>query len=235
MTTVSSILKDAIESTENNPTISWNDPGWTVKVLADAEYSKYIKNAPIPHHDNKRCHGYYALLHNIVSNLSEDAAICELGNREGLSTLAILDAIKSSQTLVTVDTVKDLRFLPSKKANKLSTDLQLFAVVGDCLDPEIISTVSKLTNGKIDLLFCDTIHVYEQVKKELEMYKPLLADEAIILVDDIQDDHLDLPESHPDRRTKYKFYEEWEGEKYDLTELCHNPSGFAAFIYRREK
>jgi predicted O-methyltransferase YrrM len=235
MTVISSILKDAIESTKNNPIISWNDPTWAVAVNADPEFSKYMNNVRIPHNDNKRCHGYFVLLHNIVSNLPDSANICELGNREGLSTLAMLDAIKASQTFVTVDTVEDLRFLPPDKTNKLIDNNQFFAMVGNCLDPEMILAVSKIINGKINLLFCDTIHVYEQVKKEFEMYKPLLADEAIILVDDIQDDYLHLEERHPDRRTKYKFYEEWDGEKYDLTELCHDPSGFAAFVYRRKK
>jgi predicted O-methyltransferase YrrM len=238
MTAISStacfILKGAIESTKNNSVINWNDPEWAVAVDADPEFSKYMNNVCIPHNDNKRCHGYFALLHNIVSNLPDSANICELGNREGLSTLAILDAMKASQTFVTVDTVEDLRFLPPEKANKLIDDNQLFAIVGNCLDPEMILTVAKITNGKIDLLFCDTIHIYEQIKAEFEKYEHLLADEAIILVDDIQDAHLHLKEGHPDRRTKYRFFEEWEGEKYDITELCHYPTGFAAFIYRRK-
>jgi len=232
---ISKILKDAIESTKNNPIISWNDPAWSILVNADAEFSKYMNNVRIPHNDNKRCHGYFALLHNIVSNLPDSANICELGNREGLSTLSIIDAMKQSHHFVTIDTVQDLRFLPPEKANKLIDDNQLFAMVGNCLDPEMILTVAKITNGKIDLLFCDTIHIYEQVQAEFEKYEHLLADEAIILVDDIRNAHLHLKEDHPDRRTKYKFYEEWEGEKYDLTELCHNPSGFGAFIYKREK
>jgi predicted O-methyltransferase YrrM len=233
--TACSILKGAIESTKNNSVINWNDPEWSAVVDTDPEFSKYMNNVRIPHHDNKRCHGYFALLHNIVSNLHPAANVCELGNREGLSTLAILDAIKTSQTFVTVDTIEDLRFLPSEKANKLINNKQLFAMIGDCLNPKMISMVSEITNGKIDLLFCDTIHVYEQIKAEFEKYEHLLVDGAIILVDDIQNANLHLKEGHPDRRTKYKFYEEWEGEKYDLTDLCHNPSGFAAFIYRREK
>ena len=86
--------------------------------------------------------------------------------------------------------------------------------------------------GSISLLFCDTLHTYEQLSAEFSAFEKFLCDEAIILVDDIQDDltHTD-PRWH---RTKYRFFEEWPGEKYDLTELCHNPTGFAALVYKRD-
>ena len=90
------------------------------------------------------------------------------------------------------------------------------------------SAISEITNKKVDLLFCDTIHTYEQVRKEFMAYKDLLSNEAIILVDDIRN-----YERTRDTRTKFRFYEEWEGEKHDLTELCHVGTGFAAFIFRR--
>ena len=230
------ILKDAIEKTELNPVIKWNDPSWAVTVDKDPMFSRYMNNVPIENNDNKRCHGYFALLHNIVSALPDSSVICELGNREGLSTMAILDSMKPNDKFVSIDTIPDLRFVPPDLANPLVEKEVFLPLISDCLSEEAVDSVQIFTNNKkIDLLFCDTIHTYEQIKKEFEVYEPLLSDSAIILVDDIQNDHEHLPYNHPDRRSKYLFFEEWKGEKYDITELCHNPSGFAAFIYRREK
>jgi len=234
MTDISEVLQSAIEATEKNPVIKWNDPGWSIFVNEDNEFSTYMNNELIfLNSEQVRCHGYFALLHNIVSRLSDNASICELGNREGLSTLAILDAMRSSQSFVTIDTVVDLRFIPGDMGNQRQDEGSFLAIHGDCLHPDVIDAVDSFIKTKISLLFCDTIHVYEQVQKEFEVYEPLLADEAIILVDDIQDERSHSnPQYH---RTKYRFYEEWEGEKHDLTVLCHNPSGFGAFIYRRQK
>lgn len=230
------LLLHAVKATSEQPVVEWNDVGWPALVNQNFEFSRYMNNVPMPHHDGKPGHGYFALLHNIVSSLPQDAVICELGNREGLSTLAILDAMSKDQKFISIDIDKDLRFVPKEKANPLIVAGSFIALIGDCNHPAVIHHIEKYLQGKkIELLFCDTVHNYKQIKLEFETYKHLLADEAIILVDDIQNDHLHLPEGHRDRRTKYRFYEEWEGEKYDLTELCHNPTGFAAFIYRRKK
>jgi len=239
MVDIGKILTDAIELTKATPVIQWNDPTWATKVNLDPEFSTYMNNHVIDGPGGKkRRHGYFALLSNIVSNLPANTSICELGNREGLSTLAILDSMSDTHTLVTIDVVEDLRFLPYERVNQMIEDGSVFVVTGNCTHPKTLSLVDNNlsawpTNKNISLLFCDTIHVYEQVQSEFEAYEKFLCDEAIILVDDIQDDY-----THKDKqmhRTKYRFFEEWEGEKYDLTELCHDPSGFGAFVYRRKK
>jgi predicted O-methyltransferase YrrM len=231
---VKSLLETAIKKTEEDPVVRWNDDRWPSLVNQDEEFTVYMNNLPIAHHNNERVTGYFALLHNIVSSLSNDAVICELGNREGLSTISILDSMKDDQIFITIDTAPDLRFVPSELANPMINSGIFQAVIGDCTDYNTLRAVDQFAKGKsIDLLFCDTIHTYEQVKLEFETYESLLSDEAIILVDDIQNDFTHKSEAY--HRTKYRFYEEWTGEKYDITKLCHNPSGFAAFIYRRKK
>ena len=83
---LSKILQNAISETEKNPHIIWQDPEWSVKVNEDIEFSKYMNNVPIsikkgdPLTLHKKCHGYFALLHNIVSKLPADTTIFELGN-----------------------------------------------------------------------------------------------------------------------------------------------------------
>src|ERR1019366_3231724 len=72
----------------------------------------------------------------------------------------------------------------------------------------------------IDILWTDTLHNYKQVANEFKVYEPLLADEAIIAIDDI---HLN---------DKGRFFDEAPYAKRDLTALCHG-SGFGVLHYVR--
>ncbi len=72
----------------------------------------------------------------------------------------------------------------------------------------------------IDIFWTDTIHYYEQVRDEFYVYEPLLADEALIAIDDIR------------LNDQGKFFEEAQYPKHDLTSLCH-VSGFGAIHYIR--
>jgi predicted O-methyltransferase YrrM len=231
---LSKILQEVIDETRDNPQVNWIDPEWPIAVNQDPEFSRYMNNVPIDlgtGEEPKRCHGYFALLHNLVSRLPANTTIFELGNREGLSTLAILDALKPTHVFVTYDVVEDLRFINTEKALKLENIF--WPTIEDVLGENAQRFSEWICDryGKISLLFCDTLHTYEQLVAETKAMEKFLCDDAIILVDDIQDDT-----RHPNKkfhRTKYRFFEEWEGEKYDLTDFCHYPSGFAAFVYRR--
>jgi len=233
---LSEVLQKVIEETRENPHVEWNDHEWPELVNKDPEFSVYMNNEPIvqsPGEPAQKCHGYFALLHNLVSNLPANTTIFELGNREGLSTIAILDSLKPSHVFVTYDIVADLRFVNADKALELKNIF--WPTIEDVLGENAQKFAEWICDryGKISLLFCDTLHTYEQLSAEVKVFERFLCDEAIILVDDIQNNF-----DHPNKayhRDKYRFFEEWEGEKYDLTDFCHNPSGFAAFVYRREK
>ena len=119
-----------------------------------------------------------------------------MGNREGLSTISIIDALKKNDQFITFDIIKDLRFFP----HELWADERFTFVQADVNDLESVdAAMSALTNKKIDLLFCDTLHTYSQITSEFEVFKRYLSPQAIILIDDI---HL---------ADKYRFFEEWEG------------------------
>ena len=75
------------------------------------------------------------------------------------------------------------------------------------------------------MLFCDTIHTYEQIKAEYDVWEKYLTDDAIIVVDDIQDQS-----TTADKRSKWKFHEEWTGTKFDVTKDAHNPTGFGIYL-----
>ena len=44
---------------------------------------------------------------------------------------------------------------------------------------------------KIDILFMDSVHTYEHVMKEFEAYRPVLAHDAIVLMDDLYREGMD--------------------------------------------
>lgn len=198
------LIEDIIKYVEENPSIKWNninslknvDIGWESQIL-----------------NNKHelvSHGYFTLLHRLVSTLPNDAKIVEFGNREGFSTVAILDALKDSQRFFTVDIVEDLRCV-NKELCKDNTKF----LFGDVFGDHVFNNIPN----QVDLFFFDTLHTYEQVSREFNTYKLNMKNGCIILVDDIN------------LNDKRRFYDEYEGKKYDLTNLCHSGSGFGAFIY----
>lgn len=159
---------------------------------------------------------YYHWL-TLLAQHSEAKLIVELGNRYGTSTIALYHGMKTDQTLVTVDTDKDQRYVPSE----IFESPQVKFVFGDCIDLSIYEQNKTQIPFNIDILFTDTIHFYEQVSAEFEVYEPLLSDEALFVIDDIN------------INDKGKFWDELTSHtKYDLTQLCHG-SGFGAIHYIR--
>ncbi len=142
------------------------------------------------------------------------ANIVELGNREGLSTLAIYDGLDAQGTLTTIDLVKDQRYCPGRMWN----DERVKFVFGDACDLSILGDRIPLD---IDLLFSDTVHFYSQIRDEFQVYQHLLADTALIAVDDIN------------LNDKRKFFDETPLLKWDLTELCY-VSGWGLILFRRD-
>jgi hypothetical protein len=197
-------LKEIIEYTKENQDIKWLNNKGHVELM-DPFFSRYLKNE-LP---NGKVHGYFTLLNNIVKNLSDDAIIVELGNREGLSTLSIYEALKPNQKFYTIDIEKDLRLLPESFFN----DERVIILYDNCLNDNILSLFK---DKSIDLLFSDTTHTYNQINSEYDSYKNKMKDESILLVDDIK------------LNDKGVFFDKWDGEKYILDSWAHE-SGFGCF------
>jgi len=140
--------------------------------------------------------------------------IVELGNQKGLSTLAIYDQLPAHTTFTTIDIIEDLRYCPEK----MKTDQRVSILVGDVCDTNILRQIPD----KIDLLFTDTVHFDFQIRDEFSIYKHLLADTALVAIDDIH------------ANDKVKFWDELNYDKWDLTELCHS-TGWGLFLYKRKE
>jgi predicted O-methyltransferase YrrM len=201
-------LQEIINNTKTNNKIKWNNESISYQISLSNEYSTYIFNK-----DGN--HGCFALLHNIVSEV--DGIIVELGNREGMSTIAIYDALKPNSKFYTLDIVDDLRFVDEN----IKKDQRVF-IMNDfnSLDSDRISKEFK--EKSISVIFFDTIHTYEQIKQEHEIWKPYLKDDCVLVVDDI------MPVNG---FTKWKWHEEMDDEyhRYDVTEWAHS-SGYGLYM-----
>lgn len=171
---------------------------------SDTEYLAYVNGTG----------GSYVKFLALLTKKLQPKNIVELGNREGLSTMAFYDQLPSDAKFTTIDIIDDVRYCPTE----MFSDPRVSFIKGDVGSLHVLEQVPD----KIDILFTDTIHYYFQLKDEFEIYQHLLADTAIFAIDDI---HLN---------DKGKFWEEVKFAKWDLTEVCHH-SGWGLFLFKREK
>lgn len=87
---------------------------------------------------------------------------------------------------------------------------------------DAVSLVSQL-DKKIEILFEDAWHDYEHTKQNWDLYSPLLADRALVIVDDLTDNGGVFEGME-------RFWAELPYEKFTDTRLHHGiPIGFALF------
>ena len=173
-------------------------------VSPDKEYLSYVLKGGAG--------GYYRWL-ALLTSLLRPHCILELGNRYGISTTMIWSELPEDSHLISVDIVRDQRYVPEE----MWQDARVRFVFGDCLDLSIYGDEVPID---VDVLWTDTMHTYQQVRDEFDVYEPLLSDQALIVVDDIR------------LNDKGRFFEEAPWAKWDLTTLCHS-SGFGVLHYVR--
>ena len=202
-------LEKIISDTQSSPYIKWNDESLADLIRDDNVYNVFIFNK-----DGN--HGYFSLLHNLTSNI--EGTIVELGNREGLGILSIYDALSENSELYTLDIVDDVRFINDKiKSDSRVKILNDF----DALDSDRVSKTFE--KKSISMIFLDTIHTYEQVLAEFQLWEPYMEDDCVMLIDDIR--------PSMEGRTKWRFHKELNYTyKYDVTEWAHNDTGFGVYL-----
>lgn len=170
---------------------------------ADDEFLSYVNGVG----------GYIKFLALLTKKL-QLKNIVELGNREGLSTLAMYDQLPSDGNFISIDIIEDVRYCPTK----MFSDSRVQFITGDVCDINVLKKIPP----DIDFLFSDTIHFDFQIRDEFAIYQHLLADTALVAIDDIH------------TNDKGKFWDELTYEKWDLTELCHS-SGWGLFLFKRKE
>lgn len=159
--------------------------------------------------------GYYLPFMTLLAKKLHPKNILELGNYAGASTVAIYAGMTSDATFTTVDIVKDQRYC----TNEMINDKRMRFIVGDVLD---LSIYSDKVPMDVDFLYEDTFHYYDHITDIFSIYEPLLADKALIAIDDIN------------TNDKRKFFDEFTGDKWDLTEMCHY-GGWGVIFFERKK
>ena len=202
-------LEKIISETQSSPYIKWNDESLADLIRYDNVYNVFIFNK-----DGN--HGYFSLLHNLTSNI--EGTIVELGNREGLGTLSIYDALSENSELYTLDIVDDVRFIN----DKIKSDSRVH-ILNDFNSLDANRIEKTFEKKSISMIFLDTIHTYEQVSLEFKLWEPYMKDDCVMLIDDIRD--------YMPGRTKWRFHTELDYTyKYDVTEWAHNDTGYGVYL-----
>lgn len=113
------------------------------------------------------------------------ATTLELGVNLGRTTCMLADVVSDLSIGVDIEPnwegIKhSIATLPEKHRYKLHI------VEGDSIDPSTAQKVENILDGKpVELLFIDSWHTVEHAKAELELYTPMLAPVALIVMDDL--------------------------------------------------
>jgi cephalosporin hydroxylase len=128
---------------------------------------------------------------NLIDKLKPKTAV-EIGTSRGGSLFILCRLAAPDATIISLDMpgagygeaytsahAKLFELFPSKRQS-------LTLVKGDSHSPETRKRVDELlVDKKVDLLFIDGDHSYEGVKKDFEMYSPLVAAGGMIVLHDI--------------------------------------------------
>lgn len=137
---------------------------------------------------NKAMKSYVLTIYEIVFE-SKPEYVLELGvGTTSQSTRTILSALKENDSgmLVSVDTVD--------RMDRAGEDLHKYwtMIAGDTHEEDILNKVKEIT-PIYDLLLIDGDHSYEGVKKDFEMYVPLVKEGGLILMHDITNERCGVP------------------------------------------
>jgi len=128
------------------------------------------------------------LLYNLASKVRDGYAL-EIGSYLGASACFISAGLKGSSKLICVDTWKNDAMSEGPRdtyeefvKNTKNFSEKIIMVRGFSFN--VVEDVKRITNA-IDLLFIDGDHSYQAVKKDVELYFPLLKKGGAIIFHDI--------------------------------------------------
>ena len=139
-------------------------------------------------------------------DLLRPTQVVELGGAMGMWSLCVLHSLPENSKLYSITLPEDgldFKFVVDKYEN-------FYPVRGD--DLNLNNWPKDLDLGKTDIWYIDTIHEYDQVVKELNLYKQFFKKGALLLFDDI---HLNLGMESIWKEIQDQY------ESIDITDPCH--------------
>ena len=119
-------------------------------------------------------------------------SMLEIGTRNGGTLFLFSWTLASDARIVSVDLPSEQslkrgydRFKTSYLSSFIKTGQRLTLVRGDSHSPLNLAKVKSAIEGELDFLFIDGDHTYEGVKKDFEMYSPLVRKGGLIAFHDI--------------------------------------------------
>lgn len=133
---------------------------------------------------NDRTNLYYQWLACLMK-VAKPKQVVELGAAAGISTTMMLSELPKDSLLISVDNDPELawKWMDRQWPN-------LVKILGDDLDPNIWTKdlyppVRGVNLENTDVWFFDSLHVPEQIHKEMEIYSPFFKAGAILVFDDV--------------------------------------------------
>lgn len=176
----------------------------------------YESTVPITGHTNP----YYRLFYLLAQAFSP-VNVVELGSWRCIASAHF--AVGGAKNVITIDIHRE-----DSKAQQCCWDVVQHIPAVQYLNGwtwanDIVAKVKRLAYP-IDILFIDAWHEYQYAKQEWDLYTPLLADEALVICDDI----MDVAGATVDMK---KFWAEIEYEKFLDTSLHGGiPMGFVRYV-----
>jgi len=163
---------------------------------------------------------YLSLLENIFIPLNPKIVV-ELGSHAGGSFWGFCEASSKDAMLISIDRNHGGDSDKIKKFHK-----NAITITGDTQDKNNLMLVKNIIEDKeIDFLFIDADHTYDGVKKDFEVWSPLVRDNGIIALHDIV--------YHPHNKEcnvnkfwiklkTYNQYSPWKSEEYHFEPNQYN-------------
>ena len=129
---------------------------------------------------------YYSLFYRL-SDWFRPSLVVELGSWRAYAAAHFAEPVPDCQ-VITIDIHKDDEVAMLRTimvASEMENVTYLREWTWDA--GQIVEDFMKSRNISIDILYIDAWHEYKYVKREWEVYEPLLSDEALVIMDDLFD------------------------------------------------
>jgi predicted O-methyltransferase YrrM len=162
----------------------------------------------------------------LILNKVKPKVILEIGTMRGGTLFLFSYVAHEKATLISVDINQHL-WIRILLKYIFKGKQKIYLIQGDSHNIKTLKKIKAiLKDNKVDFLFIDADHSYEGVKKDFEMYSPLVRKGGIIAFHDIIPDYYAKLEIKP-VFSVYKFWNEVK-EKYEHLEIVKdkNQNGF---------